>query len=162
MRASVCRRIPCKSLTWARARTPLGERVRSIGAVAPRTGEILVWGRRASQVHALPRAHGVVVSHPLSMREALGSIPSVSMLRVTPDICPNRAKPNTRCTFCTILIIPAIAQLVEHLTVDPAAIRWSLVRFRVAGQFQKRDFPTSQQPACCTSKGTPGFEPGTC
>ena len=28
---------------------------------------------------------------------------------------------------------PAIAQLVEHLTVDPAAIRWSLVRFRVAG-----------------------------
>ena len=24
------------------------------------------------------RAHGVVVSHPLSMREALGSIPSVS------------------------------------------------------------------------------------
>ena len=25
-------------------------------------------------------AHGVVVSHPLSMREALGSIPSVSML----------------------------------------------------------------------------------
>ena len=25
------------------------------------------------------RAHGVVVSHPLSMREALGSIPSVSM-----------------------------------------------------------------------------------
>ena len=63
-------------------------------------------------------AHGVVVSHPLSMREALGSIPSVSMLRVTPDICPNRAKPNTRCTFCTILIIPAIAQLVEHLTVE--------------------------------------------
>ena len=27
----------------------------------------------------LSRAHGVVVSHPLSMREALGSIPSVSM-----------------------------------------------------------------------------------
>ena len=25
-------------------------------------------------------AHGVVVSHPLSMREALGSIPSVSIL----------------------------------------------------------------------------------
>ena len=28
---------------------------------------------------------------------------------------------------------PAIAQLVEHLTVEVAAIRWSLVRFRVAG-----------------------------
>ena len=27
----------------------------------------------------LLRAHGVVVSHPLSMREALGSIPSVSI-----------------------------------------------------------------------------------
>ena len=27
-------------------------------------------------------AHGVVISHPLSMREALGSIPSVSMLPV--------------------------------------------------------------------------------
>ena len=28
---------------------------------------------------------------------------------------------------------PAIAQLAEHLTVDLADIRWSLVRFRVAG-----------------------------
>ena len=28
----------------------------------------------------ISRAHGVVVSHPLSMREALGSIPSVSIL----------------------------------------------------------------------------------
>ena len=28
---------------------------------------------------------------------------------------------------------PAIAQLVEHLTVTAAAIRWSLIRFRVAG-----------------------------
>ena len=28
---------------------------------------------------------------------------------------------------------PAIAQLVEHLTVALAEIRWSLVRFRVAG-----------------------------
>ena len=28
---------------------------------------------------------------------------------------------------------PAIAQLAEHLTVEHAAIRWSLVRFRVAG-----------------------------
>ena len=33
---------------------------------------------------------------------------------------------------------PAIAQLVEHLTVDPADIRWSLVRFRVAGFVQAR------------------------
>ena len=30
-------------------------------------------------------------------------------------------------------VIPAIAQLVEHLTVDCAEIRWSLARFRVAG-----------------------------
>ena len=30
-------------------------------------------------------------------------------------------------------VIPAIAQLVEHLTVDFAGIRGSLVRFRVAG-----------------------------
>ena len=29
--------------------------------------------------------------------------------------------------------IPAIAQLVEHLTVDCAEIRWSLARFRAAG-----------------------------
>ena len=32
---------------------------------------------------------------------------------------------------------PAIAQLVEHLTVGCAAIRWSLVRFRVAGFFTR-------------------------
>ena len=33
----------------------------------------------------------------------------------------------------TMSFKPAIAQLVEHLTVEKAAIRWSLVRFRVAG-----------------------------
>ena len=34
-------------------------------------------------------AHGVVVSHPLSMREALGSIPSVSTLQIRPSFaCP--------------------------------------------------------------------------
>jgi hypothetical protein len=32
-------------------------------------------------------AHGVVVSHPFSMREALGSIPSVSSLGVMPRLC---------------------------------------------------------------------------
>ena len=30
------------------------------------------------------RAHGVVVSHPLSMQEVLGSIPSVSIMAVEP------------------------------------------------------------------------------
>ena len=30
-------------------------------------------------IHCEARAHGVVVSHPLSMREALGSIPSLSI-----------------------------------------------------------------------------------
>ena len=37
-----------------------------------------------------------------------------------------------RCSLWTHAI-PAIAQLVEHLTVDCAEIRWSLARFRVAG-----------------------------
>jgi hypothetical protein len=32
-----------------------------------------------SFLHLAHGAHGVVVSHPLSMREALGSIPSVSI-----------------------------------------------------------------------------------
>ena len=32
---------------------------------------------------------------------------------------------------------PAIAQLAEHLTVAMAGIRWSLVRFRVAGSFPR-------------------------
>ena len=31
----------------------------------------------------MQRAHGVVVSHPLRMRKALGSNPSVSTMRVT-------------------------------------------------------------------------------
>ena len=47
------------------------------------------------------------------------------------------------------MILPAIAQLVEHLTVDAADIRWSLVRFRVAGfgcqVFQLRS------GSCCTA-----------
>ena len=33
------------------------------------------------EMNSLTRARGVVVSHPLSMREALGSIPSVSISR---------------------------------------------------------------------------------
>ena len=42
------------------------------------------------------------------------------------------------CSVCVegdsmVGVKPAIAQLVEHLTVDLAEIRWSLVRFREAG-----------------------------
>ena len=38
--------------------------------------------QKKSEVAKLPSgAHGVVVSHPLRMRKALGSIPSVSMCR---------------------------------------------------------------------------------
>ena len=36
---------------------------------------------------------------------------------------------------------PAIAQLAEHLTVECAAIRWSLVRFRVAGFYYQAQSP---------------------
>ena len=32
-----------------------------------------------------------------------------------------------------VCVKSAIAQLVEHLTVEFAEIRWSLARFRVAG-----------------------------
>jgi hypothetical protein len=43
---------------------------------------------RAAQVRSTShRAHGVVVSHPLSMREALGSIPSVSNLQTYMHSC---------------------------------------------------------------------------
>ena len=44
---------------------------------------------------------------------------------------------------------PAIAQLVEHLTVDYADIRWSLVRFRVAGTLARtslRVLASASQP----------------
>ena len=41
---------------------------------------VLKSGREKMNVHDVNGAHGVVVSHPLSMREALGSIPSVSIL----------------------------------------------------------------------------------
>ena len=41
--------------------------------------------------------------------------------------------------------IPAIAQLVEHLTVDYAEIRWSLARFRVAGLFCHSSLPPPLQ-----------------
>ena len=40
---------------------------------------------------------------------------------------------------------PAIAQLVEHLTVDAADIRWSLVRFRVAGFLQESRWQETKQ-----------------
>ena len=44
-----------------------------------RLGFLCGW-RISGPVRDPDRAHGVVVSHPLSMREALGSIPSVSSL----------------------------------------------------------------------------------
>ena len=42
------------------------------------------------------RAHGVVVSHPLSMREALGSIPSVSIF-VLQVISAMASRPRSDC-----------------------------------------------------------------
>ena len=77
------------------------------------------------------RAHGVVVSHPLSMREALGSIPSVSMLRDTPR--PRQPGPSTSNSRHRSrnqrkpITTPAIAQLVEHLTVDACSNQMVLV-----------------------------------
>jgi hypothetical protein len=45
---------------------------------------VLKSGREKMNTHDVNGAHGVVVSHPLSTREALGSIPSVSIFpRVT-------------------------------------------------------------------------------
>ena len=50
-------------------------------ALSPFEGPITVLSRKTMSVgRPCQRAHGVVVSHPLSMREALGSIPSVSIL----------------------------------------------------------------------------------
>ena len=43
---------------------------------------VLKSGREKMNVHDVNGAHGVVVSHPLSMREALGSIPSVSIFLI--------------------------------------------------------------------------------
>ena len=45
---------------------------------------------------SLVRAHGVVVSHPLSMREALGSIPSVSIFYVV-EMCVDCARSGMPC-----------------------------------------------------------------
>ena len=42
------------------------------------------------QLESFQRARGVVVSHPLSMREALGSIPSVSILPLPENISRNK------------------------------------------------------------------------
>ena len=43
---------------------------------------------------------------------------------------------------------PAIAQLVEHLTVELAEIRWSLVRFQVAGLAWRHTWIKSWQMFC--------------
>ncbi len=47
---------------------------------------VLKSGREKMNVHDVNGAHGVVVSHPLSMREALGSIPSVSIVSGAVDV----------------------------------------------------------------------------
>ena len=48
------------------------------------------------------------------------------------DSCAANDCKKPRCSLWA-QAIPAVAQLVEHLTVDCAEIRWSLARFRVAG-----------------------------
>ena len=48
------------------------------------------------------------------------------------DSCEANDGKKVRCSLWA-QAIPAIAQLVEHLTVDCAEIRWSLAQFRVAG-----------------------------
>ena len=49
-----------------------------------RTAEVLIWKNDyIPGVVVCIWAHGVVVSHPLRMRKALGSHPSVSMLHIS-------------------------------------------------------------------------------
>ena len=50
----------------------------------------------AKTMPSLSRAHGVVVSHLLSMREALGSIPSVSIIAPHPNVSENSAEAGDR------------------------------------------------------------------
>ena len=65
------------------------------------------------------RAHGVVVSHPLSMREALGSIPSVSIAGCRTSENPSSPSPNmTRRKFggfgSGLLLVELLANSFER------------------------------------------------
>ena len=69
------------------------------------------------QPNDIIKAHGVVVSLLFSMWEVLGSIPSVSMLKAAAARHTQKVKITNRSKNAK-KITPAIAQLVEHLTVD--------------------------------------------
>jgi hypothetical protein len=65
------------SKALAQGASPQGRGFEPHSCHFPARGRLFGWRGGGSAGH-IGRAHGVVVSHPLSMREALGSIPSVS------------------------------------------------------------------------------------
>ena len=67
-------------------------------------------------------AHGVVVSHPLSMREALGSIPSVSICHLHASL-PLAMPPSTQRTCTTRCFADAGSRSVS-ISSD---IRWGVL-----------------------------------
>ena len=65
------------------------------------------------QIHH--RAHGVVVSHPLSMREALGSIPSVSIMALPWCMVPAELSNRLNAiipTHCQVILIMKIIIMI--------------------------------------------------
>ena len=71
----------------------------------------------------------ILLNCSCSKKRSKSSCPPIfSML----DSCAAKDCKKARCSLWA-QANPAIAQLVEHLTVDCAEIRWSLARFLVAG-----------------------------
>ena len=83
-------------LATSRTQTLIGPATK-YGAAASKT-DLWTFRARPNLLQLEQRAHGVVVSHPLSMREALGSIPSVSTacLKAARN---DRVGQNVRCEF---------------------------------------------------------------
>ena len=80
---------------------------------------------------------------------------------VSAHISPGRAHRQDLGDF--VRAAQALAQLVEHLTVDPCSnqmVPGSIPGGRIFAQpTQAR---TQTKPTAAPKKGTPGFEPGTC
>ena len=99
---------------WGRAPT----------SAAVRDGSVVAW--HASKLRTTPcgfRARGVVVSHPLSMRKALGSIPSASMRSAVCRVCIPSSEPCGGTHAPPVW--PSWAQ-GSLRTASPSGVRWAV------------------------------------
>ena len=117
---------------------------------------------RSAARQLLPRAHGVVVSHPPRMRKALSSIPSVPTASTQENVSAQSVgKPSTPLSHHSLhhpppIWPPATTRSFPPAPAPPSAKRPSTRRFAGHACFAARSTPASTPPISPPSRPKPG------